>query len=95
MPTKYVTIRELAEHLGISLSTARKWVREGHIPTWSYIKVDETYRFNVPDVISALTARQEADDPAPDNQPSGTDEQQMRLPFDVSIYNQDEVHNDD
>lgn len=51
---KYVTITGLAEHLAVSISTVRQWVRNGHIPEGTYIKVGTTYRFDLKAVERAL-----------------------------------------
>ena len=53
----YVDINRVAEYFGISVSTTRKWLREGHIPDDTYIKVGDTYRFNVEAIEKALTKR--------------------------------------
>jgi predicted site-specific integrase-resolvase len=48
------TIRDLASHYNISVSTARKWVRDGVIPEDTYIKVHGTYRFDLDRIDRAL-----------------------------------------
>lgn len=53
----YVDINKVAEYFGISISTTRKWLREGHIPRDTYIKVGDTYRFNIDAIEKALTKR--------------------------------------
>lgn len=54
--TPYVDIHKVAEYFIVSVSTIRKWVRSGHIPASTYLKVGEVYRFRIPDVEAALTA---------------------------------------
>lgn len=54
--TPYVLIEDVAKHFIVSVSTVRTWVRNGTIPKDTYIKVGHTYRFNLPDVVAALTA---------------------------------------
>ncbi len=54
---KFVPIEDLAKHFVVSVSTVRTWVRQGHIPTDTYLKIGNTYRFNVPKVIDALTGK--------------------------------------
>jgi excisionase family DNA binding protein len=56
MNTPYVPIEELAKHLSVSVSTIRGWVRNKHIPENTYIRVINTYRFSVNDVVDALSA---------------------------------------
>lgn len=59
------TIKDLATHYNISVSTARKWVREGVIPDDTYIKVHGTYRFDLSLIDRALLPNtQERDTPA-------------------------------
>lgn len=53
----YVDINKVAEYFGISISTTRKWLREGHIPRDTYIKAGDTYRFNIGAIEKALTKR--------------------------------------
>ena len=52
----YVPIEELAKHLSVSVSTIRGCVRNKHIPEDTYIRVVNTYRFCVADVVDALSA---------------------------------------
>jgi excisionase family DNA binding protein len=55
----YVEIGKVADYFGISVSTTRKWLHEGHIPRETYIKAGDTYRFNVEAIEKALTSRKE------------------------------------
>lgn len=48
------TIRDLASHFNISLSTARKWVKSGVVPEDTFIKVHGTYRFDLERVDRAM-----------------------------------------
>lgn len=57
---KYVPIDVMAEYLSLKPNTLRTWVRMGFIPKSTYIKVGNTYRFSVPEVVEAL----KKDDPA-------------------------------
>jgi hypothetical protein len=52
----YVPIEDLAKHLSVSVSTIRGWVRLRHIPENTYIRVKNTYRFNIDEVTEALSA---------------------------------------
>ena len=44
--SKYIKLSEVADNLGISIHTARSWLRNGNIPRQTYFKVGNTYRFN-------------------------------------------------
>tara|TARA_Y100000593_G_C4320734_1_gene343630 strand:- start:3760 stop:4032 length:273 start_codon:yes stop_codon:yes gene_type:complete len=55
MVGKYVPIEDVAKHFSVSISTIRAWVRQKEIPEDTYIKVGNTYRFNIDDVSDALT----------------------------------------
>lgn len=54
MDGPFVPIDDVAKHFSVSVSTIRTWVRQGHIPKDTYIKVGNTYRFSLPDVCAAL-----------------------------------------
>jgi|TARA_R110000744_G_scaffold65098_1_gene133772 excisionase family DNA binding protein len=54
MASIYVPIEELSKRLTVSIPTIRAWVRRGQVPTETYIKVGNTYRFCVEDVVDAL-----------------------------------------
>ncbi len=56
MSGPYVPIEKLANHLHVSVSTVRGWVRNKNIPENTYIRVANTYRFCVQDVTAALSA---------------------------------------
>tara|TARA_R100000995_G_scaffold44236_2_gene20762 strand:+ start:6720 stop:6935 length:216 start_codon:yes stop_codon:yes gene_type:complete len=56
MSGPYVPIEKLANHLHVSVSTVRGWVRNKHIPENTYIRVANTYRFCIDDVTAALSA---------------------------------------
>ena len=51
---KYVPIDVIAEFLSLKPNTLRTWVRMGFIPKSTYIKVGNTYRFSIPEVVKAL-----------------------------------------
>lgn len=55
MTGPFVPIEDLSKHFSVSISTIRAWVRQGHIPKNTYIKVGNTYRFSIDDVSVALT----------------------------------------
>lgn len=52
----FVAIEDLANHFAVSISTIRSWVRQGHIPKDTYIKIGNTYRFDKGRVSAALTS---------------------------------------
>jgi excisionase family DNA binding protein len=58
MTGPFVPIEEVAKHFTVSVSTIRAWVRQGHIPKDTYIKVGNTYRFSIDNVAAALTKRE-------------------------------------
>tara|TARA_R110002020_G_scaffold421673_1_gene630838 strand:- start:937 stop:1227 length:291 start_codon:yes stop_codon:yes gene_type:complete len=55
----YVTLDELATHVGVKVATIRQWVKRGHIPRSTYIKAGNTYRFCQADVVEALRQEEE------------------------------------
>jgi excisionase family DNA binding protein len=56
MSEPFVPIEELAKHFTVSVSTVRAWVRQGYIPKDTYLKIGNTYRFNVSKVVEALSS---------------------------------------
>lgn len=52
----FVQIEDVANHFSVSVSTVRTWVRQSNIPKDTYIKVGHTYRFNLDNVVAALTS---------------------------------------
>jgi predicted site-specific integrase-resolvase len=59
-----VPIEDVAKHFKVSVSTARKWVRDSVIPENVYVKVGKTHRFSLPDVTEALMAYKSVRSPA-------------------------------
>lgn len=53
-PDRLITIAELAEALTVSVPTVRVWIRRGKIPRHCYIKVAQTYRFDLAAIHQAL-----------------------------------------
>jgi excisionase family DNA binding protein len=49
-----VPIEDVAKYFSVSLSTTRKWVRDGVIPENTYIKVGKTQRFALASIAEAL-----------------------------------------
>ena len=54
MMEQLVPIEDVAKHFNVSLSTTRKWVRDGVIPEDTYVKVGKTHRFALAKVSEAL-----------------------------------------
>jgi excisionase family DNA binding protein len=73
----YSTIDDVANHFAVSVSTIRSWVRQGHIPKDTYIKVGNTYRFAIKDIADAL-------------KPSAQEDNDEVLQADVALHNIDE-----
>jgi len=61
MAAEYATIRDVAEHFRVSVSTVRNWIKAGTISPDTYIKISGTYRFNLDLVEAALLRASEAD----------------------------------
>jgi len=51
----YVPIEVVGRRLSLAITTLRQWVKTGVIPSDTYIKVGQTYRFNLPAVVQALS----------------------------------------
>ena len=56
----YVPIEVVGRRLSLAITTLRQWVKTGVIPSDTYIKVGQTYRFNLPAVVHALTGAEDA-----------------------------------
>ena len=56
---QYVDINAVVDYSGISKQTTRKWVLAGHIPKDTYIKVGDTYRYNIEAMEKAFLERNE------------------------------------
>jgi excisionase family DNA binding protein len=54
--TPFVTIEVVAKRFIVSVATVRTWVKTGAIPKQTYLKIGNTYRFNLPEVETALTS---------------------------------------
>jgi excisionase family DNA binding protein len=61
-PEAFVPINRLAEHLHVKVSTVRQWIKLGHIPRRAYLKIGNTYRFQVSEVLQALKTREAMED---------------------------------
>lgn len=81
MTEPFVQIEDLAKHFAVSISTIRAWVRQGHIPKSTYIKIGNTYRFNKTAVSDALTkAMLDVDETSADEV---KDDRQLEMNFDA------------
>lgn len=66
VPETFVPINKLAEHLHLKVSTLRQWIKLGYIPRRTYLKIGNTYRFQVSEVLKALKLREAmGDTPVP------------------------------
>lgn len=54
MAAPLVPIEDLANHLAVGVSTLRGWIRQGHIPENTYMKINSVYRFDKEAVSNAL-----------------------------------------
>ncbi len=80
---KYVNLEELAEHVGVKVSTVRQWVKRGFIPRNTYIKAGNTYRFCLADVINALRQEEQPEEQPkeqPKEQPEETPKESSEVP---------------
>jgi hypothetical protein len=81
----YVPIEVLAKHFTVSVTTVRAWVRQGLVPTHTYIKIGNTYRFSLSKVVAALTAAPaEAEPDAPTPEALAEDDTPVQLELDFS-----------
>lgn len=62
-PDRLITIAELAEALTVSVPTIRAWIRRGKIPRHCYIKVSQTYRFDLEAIHQAFKTDPDPPDP--------------------------------
>mgnify|MGYP002634957555 FL=1 len=70
----FVPIEKVARHFTVSVSTIRAWVRQDKVPSDTYIKVGNTYRFNLDAVEAALVKARSAEE---------FDDRQLELDFDT------------
>lgn len=62
----FVPMNAVAKYFMVSESTVRAWMRQKRIPPHAYIHVGQTYRYNIPEIVKALTETN-AEDKAPPN----------------------------
>lgn len=60
-PEPLIPIEDVARHFTVSVSTVRAWVRQGHIPRSTYVKIGNTYRFNLSEILASLSKRPSAE----------------------------------
>jgi excisionase family DNA binding protein len=70
----FVPIEKVARHFTVSVSTIRAWVRQNKVPSDTYVKVGNTYRFNLDAVEAALVKARSAEE---------FDDRQLELDFDA------------
>lgn len=71
----FVTIDGVAEHFVVSVPTVRAWLRNGIIPEDTYIKLGNTYRFDLPKLAVALVNAPKKSVPLDQNTDNKTDNQ--------------------
>jgi excisionase family DNA binding protein len=54
----FVPVDDVAEHFSVSVTTIRAWVKSGQIPSDTYIKLGNTYRFRLGAIEQALLSNQ-------------------------------------
>lgn len=59
--SKYKSISELCEHLGVSIPKLKEMVADGTVPSNTYFQHGRTYRFDVDAVENALLHNQNAE----------------------------------
>jgi excisionase family DNA binding protein len=83
----FVPIETLAKHFTVSVSTIRAWLRQGYIPSDTYVKIGNTYRFNVSAVVQALSAKPKDD--VKMIEPENAEPIQVQLELDFNNPDQD------
>lgn len=83
----FVPIETLAKHFAVSVSTIRAWLRQGYIPSDTYVKIGNTYRFNVSAVVQALSAKPKND--VKMIEPENAEPIQVQLELDFNNPDQD------
>jgi len=66
-PEPLVPVDDVARHFSVSVSTIRKWVSRGLIPRDTFMKLGNTYRFNLSAVVAALTSANRDEVPVEDD----------------------------
>ena len=93
MQRRFVPIEDVARYFSVSISTIRAWVRQDRIPSDTYIKVGNTYRFSIPKVEDALLSADAPEKDADDNDELG--EAQLELDFESDLPIEETSSDDD
>ena len=54
MSDSFVPIGEVADKFSVSKHTVRQWLRKGKIPADMYVKIGNTYRYNLQGIENAF-----------------------------------------
>lgn len=65
----FVPIDVVAQHFAVSTATVRSWVKNKYIPSDTYVKLGNTYRFQLSRVTDALTAMEKTETETPEGEP--------------------------
>lgn len=75
-----VPIEGVAKYFKVSVSTIRVWMRVGHVPRNSYLKIGNTYRFSISKILDHLDKTQK--DENKKEQPENKLKPPVQLEFD-------------
>lgn len=89
-PEPLIPIEDVAKHFTVSVSTVRAWVRQGYIPRSTYVKIGNTYRFNLSEILTSLTKR-----PSPEPQPALVNEIELTAKTEVPAQSELDFTNPD
>lgn len=81
MSAAFVPIEDVGKHFSVGVTTVRAWVRQGMIPAHTYIKVGNTYRFNISLIVAALTEANREKDLLESDMDDGKIPVQLELDF--------------
>ena len=90
MDEPFVPIEELAKRFTVSVSTVRAWVRQGYIPKDTYLKIGNTYRFNVSKVVLALSTAPKDEPGEPKTEDPVTPETPAPVQLELAFNDPDE-----
>jgi excisionase family DNA binding protein len=69
----FVPIDDVARHFSVSTSTVRSWIKNNHIPRDTFVKLGNTYRFQISAVTAALTGAAVPEEGATEDEPDLAD----------------------